>query len=244
MAQGAREGATGMYRIAIVEDDRGDADRLRAFLGRYAVEKRQEIACTWLASADEFLASYQMQYDIVFMDIRMQGTNGMEAAQRLREKDQAVILIFLTSLAQYAVQGYEVDALSYILKPVTYPALKMKMEKAVSRCKKDAPDIVINTGNSSVCVNAGDLKYVEIFDHHIQYRTASGVLKAYGSLKEVEASLPRPDFFRLNKQVIVNLRYVTRIDGGNATVDGREFAISRQRKKEFLADYHRYGLNR
>ena len=76
MAQGAREGATGMYRIAIVEDDRGDADRLRAFLGRYAVEKRQEIACTWLASADEFLASYKMQYDIVFMDIRMQGTNG------------------------------------------------------------------------------------------------------------------------------------------------------------------------
>ena len=233
-----------MYRIAIVDDDRADAERLTAYLARYGEEKQQRLDCACFPSADEFLASYRMQYDIIFMDIRMRGTNGMEAAQKLREKDQAVILIFLTSLAQYAVQGYEVDALAYILKPVTYPALKMKMEKAIVRCKKDAPDIVINTGGASVCVNADELKYVEIFDHNIQYRTASGVLKAYGTLKDVEAALPETGFFRLNKQTIVNLRYVTRIEGGNATVDGREFVISRQRKKEFLAHYHRYGLRR
>ena len=233
-----------MYRVAIVDDDRADAQRVMAYLTRYGEEKRQEIDSTWVSSADEFLAAYRMQYDIVFMDIRMQGINGMEAAQKLREKDKTVVLIFLTSLAQYAVQGYEVDALAYIIKPVTYPALKMKMEKAVGRCKKDVPDIVINTGGARVSIHGDDLKYVEIFDHNIQYRTSSGIIKGYGTLKDVEAALPDKGFFRLNKQIIVNLKYVTRIEGGNATVDGREFSISRQRKKEFLSDYHLYGVSR
>ncbi|MBQ8159425.1 MAG: response regulator transcription factor [Clostridia bacterium] len=233
-----------MYQVAIVDDNRSDAERVMAFLTRFSEEKQQNIVCTWHASADEFLSSYHMQYDIVFMDIRMQGTNGMEAAQKLREKDRTVILIFLTSLAQYAVQGYEVDAMAYIIKPVTYPALKMKMEKALGRCRKDVPDIVINEGGARVSVHADDLKYVEIFDHNIQYRTSSGIIKGYGTLKDVEAALPEHGFFRLNKQIIVNLKYVTRIEGKNATVDGQEFAISRQRKKEFLADYHLYGLNR
>ena len=232
-----------MVRIAVVEDSEKDAGYLIAFLKRYREEKKVELQWDWVISGDALLADYHMQYDIIFMDIRMQGTNGMDTAQRLRKRDQTVLLIFLTSLAQYAVQGYEVDALAYILKPVTYPALKMKMEKALGRCRSHGPDIRINSGNSIVAVSADELKYIEIFDHHIQYRTASGNLPAYGTLKDVEQSLPETGFFRLNKQVIVNLRYVTRIDGGIATVDGREFQISRKRKKEFLAEYHLYGLH-
>ena len=233
-----------MLRTAIIEDNDRDAEYLLAHLKRYARENKLEIETKRYESGILFLDQYKGEFDIVFMDIRMQGINGMEAAQKLREKDKTVVLIFLTSLAQYAVQGYEVDALAYIIKPVTYPALKMKMEKAVGRCKKDVPDIVINTGGARVSIHGDDLKYVEIFDHNIQYRTSSGIIKGYGTLKDVEAALPDKGFFRLNKQIIVNLKYVTRIEGGNATVDGREFSISRQRKKEFLSDYHLYGVSR
>ncbi len=231
-----------MIRIAVVEDEKEDADRLTQGLERYSAEKGVALSWDWYRSADDFLAGYEMQYDILFMDIKMQGMNGMEAAQKLRKKDQTVILIFLTSLAQYAVQGYEVDAMAYILKPVTYPALKMKMEKAVGRCVREQPDIRINAGGSCISVRADDLKYIEIYDHHIQYRTTGGILKSYGTLKEVEASLPEKGFFRLNKQIIVNLRFVSRIEGNTVTVDGQEFAISRMRKKEFLSEYHLYGL--
>ncbi len=70
---------------------------------------------------------YRADYDIVFMDIELPGINGMEAAHRLREIDQQVILIFVTNMAQFAVKGYEVDALDYIIKPAQYGPLSIKL---------------------------------------------------------------------------------------------------------------------
>ena len=107
-----------MYRIAIVEDEEQDYLRAQGYLNRYGQEKNISFNIQRYESAEVFLTNYQSQHDIVFMDIRMGGMDGMRAARKLREMDQAVILIFLTSLAQYAVQGYEVDALDYILKPL------------------------------------------------------------------------------------------------------------------------------
>ena len=72
-------------------------------------------------------------YDIVFMDIELPGINGMEAAHRLREIDQQVILIFVTNMAQFAVKGYEVDALDYIIKPAQYGPLSIKLDRAAQR---------------------------------------------------------------------------------------------------------------
>ena len=194
-------------------------------------------------SAEVFLTNYQSQFDIVFMDIRMGGMDGMRAARKLREMDQSVILIFLTSLAQYAVQGYEVDALDYIVKPLTYPSLELKLTKALSRCRREEEEILLTIGSDHIRVAASSLLYVEVFEHYLQYKTDSDIIKGYGTLKDVEKLLPEKGFFRLNNQTIVNLRRVKRVNGSTALVDGREFDISRMRKKEFLSEFHRYGLN-
>ena len=232
-----------MYRIAIVDDAEQDSRRLTAFLTRFQEEKGVDLQAEWLQSAEIFLEKYQRQYDIVFMDIRMGGMDGMRAAHKLREIDQTVILIFLTSLAQYAVQGYEVDALDYILKPITYPALELKLQKALSRCKKETEEIVISVGTERYRVPAADLAYIEVFEHHLHYKTATDIIKGYGTLKDVEKLLPEKGFFRVNNQTIVNLRRVQRISGNTVTVDEREFDISRMRKKDFLSEFHRYGVN-
>ena len=108
-----------MLRIAIVEDHESDAKRLTALLEAYAQKNGKRFAITWIANANTFLDSYQHQYELVFMDIRMPGLNGMMAAHELREMDHTVVLVFLTSLAQYAVESYEVEATDYILKPIT-----------------------------------------------------------------------------------------------------------------------------
>lgn len=231
-----------MLEIAIVEDEEQEASRIGSFLDRFSRETGVELRHSWSASAAGFLENYRCEYDLIFMDIRMPDMDGMKAAQRLREMDSAVILIFVTSLAQYAVQGYSVDALDYILKPVNYPAFMLKMQRAVARCKqKRVRWILLNTNSGAVQLEESKLRYVEIFDHHIRYHTQQANYDAYGTLKSVEQSLPPHAFFRCNNQCIVNLRYVTKVDGFTAVVDGREFSISRLRKKTFMEQLHRFS---
>ena len=204
-----------MLRIAIVEDHESDAKRLTALLESYAQKNGKRFAITWIANANTFLDSYQHQYELVFLDIRMPGLNGMMAAHELREMDHTVVLVFLTSLAQYAVESYEVEATDYILKPIT--------------------------GGTTTRLRPNELHYVEIYDHHIQFVTASGIMRSYGTLKAVEDALPDV-FFRVNNQTIVNLRFVTHVGSNDTTVAGRTFPISRGRRKEFLSALHLAGM--
>lgn len=226
-----------MYRIAIIEDQQTHAERLQSFLSRYAQEKQLQISCDWWNAAEVFLENYKHQYDIVFMDIRLPGMDGMKAAYKLREMDHTVLLVFLTSLAQYAVEGYTVEALDYMIKPITYDALRLKLPRILRRCSAEEQEIIIESGGSTVKLKPGELQFVEIYDHHIQYMTQSGILRAYGTLKEVEAALP-PGFFRVNNQTIVNLRYVTSVENDDVKVDARSFSLSRRRRKEFLEALH------
>lgn len=128
------------------------------------------------------------------MDIRLPGMDGMQAARQLRQKDHTVLLVFLTSLAQYAVEGYEVEAVDYIIKPITYSALRLKLPRLLRRCATEEKEILIQSVDQYVKLCPRDLLYVEIFDHHIQYMTQNGVIRAYGTLKEIEDALPK-EFF-------------------------------------------------
>ena len=139
-----------MLRIAIVEDHESDAKRLTALLEAYAQKNGKRFAITWIANANTFLDSYQHQYELVFMDIRMPGLNGMMAAHELREMDHTVVLVFLTSLAQYAVESYEVEATDYILKPITAAALDLKLPRILNRCMVESEEeVVIQSGGTT-----------------------------------------------------------------------------------------------
>ena len=175
------------------------------------------------------------------MDISMPGIDGMQAAHELRERNHTVTLVFLTSFAQYAVESYEVDATDYILKPISAAALKLKMPRILGRCSVAQEDVVIRNGDGTLKLKSYELKYVEIYDHHIQFATTEGVKRSYGTLKEIEQALPDA-FFRINNQTIVNLSFVTRVSSDSALVAGRVFSISRGRRKEFLSALHRLGI--
>lgn len=229
-----------MYQIAIVEDSMQDVGRFNTCLQRFKEEKNADFSCAHFPSAEDFLEGYHSQFDIVFMDIRMGGMDGMKAAHKLREKDQTVILIFLTSLTQYAVQGYEVDALDYILKPLTYPALEMKLTRALSRVKHSEQEVVINAGQKTIRVPESSLQYIEVFGHNLQYKMQTDTIRGYGTLKDVEKRLPEGHFFRLNNQTIINLRHIQQVNGNTVTVANREFDISRTWKKSFLEAFHQY----
>lgn len=226
-----------MYRIAIVEDQERDARKVMAALDQYAEVKKISLQHTWISNAAEFLENYHGQYNIVFFDIRMPGLDGMSAARELRSMDRSVVLVFLTSLAQYAVQGYEVEAIDYIIKPITYPILALKLPRILNRCFIEEDEVIIQSKGASIKVRPGDIQYIEICEHDIQFQTSGGIVRSYGTLKDVEASLP-DGFFRINNQTIVNLRYVKHADNTSATVAGRVFPISRSRRKEFMTAMH------
>lgn len=230
-----------MLRIAIVEDEETEAVHLGEFLDRFSKEAGIELRHSWSSSAAAFLEHYRCEYDLIFMDIHMPDMDGMKAARRLREIDDEVMLIFVTNLAQYAVQGYSVNALDYILKPVSYPAFILKMQRVVDRCKRKREWLLLTTNSGMVQLWESELLYVEIFDHHIRYHTQQANYDAYGTLKSVELSLPSHSFFRCNNQCIVNLRHVTKFDGYTVTAAGREFTVSRMRKKAFLEQLHRFS---
>ena len=227
-----------MYRIALVEDEKYNADRFCDILNDYSKKEDVEFQIRWYCNAITFLEEYGEGYDIVFMDIRMPVMDGMEAARKLRERDSTVVLVFLTALAQYAIQGYEVQAADYILKPVNQTVLEMKLKRLLPRCRRNESTIALDTDKNKVFLQPDELLYVEIYDHHIHYQTTDGVLRSYGTLKQVEEKLPKNIFYRINNQTIINLRHVTRMDTENVYLGEREFPISMRRRKGFIEALH------
>ena len=138
------KGMRNMIRIAIVEDDREHALRLENALKKYADEHKLTLQICVFYNVISFLEQYAGDYEIVFMDIMMPMMNGMDASRMLREKDENVMLIFVTSMGQYAIRGYEVSASDFIVKPVEYPSFALKFTRALSKLpKKEDRDVLI-----------------------------------------------------------------------------------------------------
>ena len=120
-----------VVKIAIVDDESTAVSLLEGCLHQYAEETGTAMQWEQFPDAEAFLKSDIHAFDIVFMDIDMPGRNGIEASRALRERNQSIVLLFVTNLAQYAIAGYEVDALDYILKPINYFSFKLKIQKAL-----------------------------------------------------------------------------------------------------------------
>lgn len=231
-----------MFKIAVVEDENDYADLLKEYLERFAEEKGQEFSVIRFRNAVSFLENYPGDYDLVFMDIRMPYLNGMDAAHKLREIDPSVILIFITSLAQYAIKGYEVDALDYILKPVNYYDFSMKMSRAMMRIKprERETEILLSTAEGKVRLGISEIRYIETQGHHLIYHAGEKNYRQYATLASAEEKLKGFSFVRCNSCYLVNLKYVQKIKGFTAVVDGAELQISQPRKKEFVRRFTDY----
>ena len=187
------------------------------------------------ASGEEFLSSKDRQYDLVCLDIDMEGRDGIETAKEIRKQDEEIQIIFVTNLAHMAIRGYEVRALDFILKPVNFYSFSMKIQNAISMIQnKKSKTIVISTMNGVVRFSTNELYYAEVDGHYIYYHTKDGSYKQKQSMKELEDLLAGLSFKRCNNCYLVNLKYVDAVDRDDVKVGGEWLKISRPRKKEFL----------
>jgi len=221
--------------IAIVEDQKKDADVLREYLLRYASEAGESIEIECFSSGVHFLDPYTAKYDLIFMDIEMPSMNGMTAARKLRELDQQVKLIFVTNMAKYAIQGYSVGAIDYILKPVLYFDIKMRMERLREILGYSEAAITLPVQGGVKKFRPRDIYYVESLSHSITFHTTTGDHLARRSMNEWERELKGLGFFRCSTSYIVNLRYVQEVKGNSVFVRDVELQIARARKKDFLS---------
>lgn len=230
-----------MTHIAVVEDDSGCRRQILDYLERYTRETGEQFKVCAFEDGDSIIGSYRAQYDVILMDIQMAFVDGMTAAREIRELDDQVLIIFITSLATYAVKGYEVDALDYMLKPVSYFAFAKSMGRALERLRRRRRRYLsVSSKSGTQRVDCARVYYIEADGHSLSYYTADGRLSGAGTMKEVEESLTGGWFFRCGKGLLVNLEHVEGVTDGDAVVHGTTVQVSRSRRKEFLAAFNRY----
>ena len=224
-----------MINIAIVEDEDLYAGQLNDFIEQYTEESHETIRTTRFRDGDEIVEKYDGSFDIILMDIQMKFMDGMSAAEEIRKKDRNVIIMFITNRVDYAIRGYEVDALDYIVKPVSYFSFAKKLERAISRIprEKDAT-ITLSYPQGMVRLKVDDIYYTESEGHNLIYHTAHNDYRIRQRMSEAEETLGPHGFFRSNKGYLVNLKHVDGVQDGCCLIAGQRLLISRARKAEFM----------
>ena len=237
-------GTRRMIRILIIEDSPEAEANLKSHIDRYAAETGEVFRVEWLKTAFDFMEG-GMSADLIFMDIGLPGINGMEAAKNLRTYDTETTLIFVTDLAQYAVKGYEVDALDFMVKPVTYPDFALRMSRAMDAIRrKSGRSVFANTKDGLRVMPFSHITYIEVVRHNLIYHLANGEepFSIRGSLAKVEEELANSTFVRISKSCVVNMDHVRKITGSEVHLStGEVVYISRTWRKEALdaiADFY------
>lgn len=224
-----------MVEVAVVDDELKERDLLIQYYRKLQSELQEELKVCAFSSGDELLKDYDYSYDLVCLDIDMEGKDGISTAKEIREQDERVIIIFITNMAQMAIRGYEVQALDFVLKPVNYYSFTMKMRTALNIISnKKSKNIVIPTPDGIQKISTDDLHYVEVKGHYLYYHTSAGVFRQKAAMKDLEDKLVGLSFKRCNNCYLVNLKYVDRVSKEDLKIGEEWLKISRPRKKEFL----------
>lgn len=224
-----------MLHIAIVEDDPKYQRELQTAVERYARKHKEPIRTSIFSDGDEILENYTANYDIILLDIQMRRMDGMRAAERIRELDTNVILVFVTQMVNFAVQGYAVNAMDFLIKPISYPSMERVLRKAVALCKKHTQYITVPTSKGLLRLDAQKIYYFESYSHRIIVHAEEG--KEYQlreTMRKMEETFGPHGFFRCNNCYLVNLSFVESVELGTVVVAGHQLAISRPRRKAFM----------
>lgn len=224
-----------MYHIAIVEDEAEFSAQLQEFLGQYQKENDLQLKISVFGDGSEILKDYQPVYDIILLDIEMPQVNGMDAAEQIREMDSDAVMVFITNMASYAIRGYEVGALDFVMKPITYYTFSMKLTRALKRVKqKEKQQILLTLSDGVKKFGIHQIYYVEVQNRMLHYHTDEGEYVVRGTMQSVEQMLASCPFVKCNHWYMVNLMHVSEVRKNTATVGGDELEISRRNRSAFL----------
>lgn len=226
-----------MINICIVEDELAQADQLKNYIQTYGNKAKQQFNITHFSDGIDLVDEYRGQFDIILLDIQMKHLDGMAAAEKIRKMDSDVIIIFITSTVQYAVQGYAVDALGYVLKPVPYLQFEQLFDKAISRAKAKQQKVFIRVtvDDRQLKLDCNTIYYLESQRNNVLIHCADADYVTAGPLKKFEEMLSDHGFSKCHNAYVINLSYVEGVQKEEVLLtNGIALPISRARKKEFM----------
>ena len=247
-----------MINIGIVDDDIDSRKLLNSEIEEYALEQKIEYAVQEYESAKVFLDNAENTFDMLFLDIDMPGMSGMELAEKIRETDRDVVIIFCTNLQQFALNGYSVGALGFMVKPVQNYSFKLNMDRALTavrinqkrRHEDSEQKLVLRDGTISRLVSVYDIDYVEVRQHYLLYNirdSATGarlVIKNRGTMQEEVELLSPYGFVRCSSSFLVNIKSVTAVSRMNVHIGNELLPIGRTFKESFMDAFSRYLAKR
>ena len=218
-----------MIRVLIAEDDPRCAIQLRQFLDSYSQETGRTFRITHYDNGEDLVERYQPEFDLLLLDVDMPFMDGMTAAGHIRRLDPEVVIVFVTNLAQYAIQGYSVNAFS------------QRLTRALRYVKKrEDAYITVAVKGGALKLEVGNIHYIERLGRQLMFHTHDGIHASSATLQQMEDALSGKGFARCNKGYLVNLAHVSGVRDGCAVVQGDKLLISRGRRGPFLdalADY-------
>lgn len=230
-----------MIEVALVEDEDIYVKTFNEYIERYCKERNADIHVTVFRDGMEILDEYEYNFDIIFLDIIMKYLDGMTTAEKIRQSDKNVTIFFMTNSTQYAIRGYAVDAMDYILKPVSYFSFAQKLDKAIERIKQDDnPFITLIYKNTIKKLQISDIYYVESQGHMQIFNTTSEKFEIRDKIETIEEKLSKHHFFRSNKGYLVNMDHVSGIEDNFCIINNERLVISRNKKKAFMDELTKY----
>ena len=233
-----------MIRIAICDDEKHMSDHIRAMASDFFRKKNREIQLRTFLSGEELL-NYDGQIDILFLDIQMNGMDGLETARKLRAGKFRGFLIFITVLKEMVFQSFEVQAYDYLVKPVDEKQFGKTMERLYASMQNASEDsLLVQQGYERRIVPKDEIVFCEVIDRKIYLNLASGeVVDYYERIENLETKLGS-HFFRCHRSYLINLKHLKGYKNGTAYMDNdKEIPVSRLRSREFSGVVLQYMKN-
>lgn len=216
------------FKIAICDDEQNQIDYMASIVASWSAHAGHNCEIRTFASAEAFLFEYEEDkaFDILLLDIEMENMNGIELAKRIRKDHNRAEIIFITSHFEFVWEGYEVDALHYLTKPLSAEKLTQVLSKAADKLSVEPPSVVISCDGETLKLYESDILYAEAFLHYIVIHTKDNEYKIKEPISVFENKVS-DDFYRIHRSYLVSLKYITRISRTSVTIGNATLPLSR-----------------